>query len=106
MQIRALHNTVIVRRDKAAETTAAGVLVPEMGRERPAMGTILAVGPGRTAEMTGTFVATEVKAGQRVVFPKYAGTPVPGLEDGLAMSERDLIMVLDEGDEIGVSAGG
>lgn len=101
MQIKALHNNVVIRRNKAADVTPQGVALPDTGKERPVRGTIVAVGPGRVSELTGQLVPTETTVGQRVLFPQFAGSAVPGMPDVLVMSERDLLLVLDEGEEVG-----
>ena len=88
--IRPLGDKVLVQRLKAAEKSAGGIVLPDSAKEKPAEGTIVAVGDGRLME-DGKRKAFTVKKGDRILFTPYAGTD--GKWDGeeyLIMSEDDI----------------
>ena len=95
MQIRPLHDRVIVKRLESERTTAAGIVIPDSAGEKPDQGEVLAVGPGRRDE-TGKLVPMDVKVGDRVLFGKYSGqtVKVEG-EELLVMREEDIMGVLE-----------
>jgi chaperonin GroES len=70
MKIKPLADRVLIKPDPAEEKTAAGLFIPETAKEKPLAGTVVAAGPG-TSE-----VKMEVKAGDKVLYGKYAGTEV------------------------------
>jgi chaperonin GroES len=81
---------VIIKADDEIEQTAAGIIIPETARERPQFGTVLQVGPK---------VTEDVKVGDRVVYGKNAGVPLLiGNVQFFVMQERELFMVLDQGE--------
>lgn len=86
-----LFDRVLVRPEKKAEErSAGGILIPDVGKERPRRGEVLAVGPGRVID--GRLVATQVRPGQRVVFGKYSGGDLKlGGEDLLVMREDEIL---------------
>jgi chaperonin GroES len=87
---------VMVERDRAAASTAGGIVLPERGRNKPARGTVLAVGPGRRIA-DGSHAPVQVKAGDTIAFLDHAGDEFK--LDGrrvLLMSEADVLAVLSE----------
>ena len=94
MNIRPLHDRVIVKRVEAERTTASGIVIPDSAGEKPDQGEVLAVGPGKRDD-NGKQVALDVKVGDRVLFGKYAGqaVKVDGLEV-LVMREEDIMGVV------------
>ena len=96
MNVRPLHERVLVKRNDEPEKTASGLLyLPESAKEKPAEGTILAVGAGRVKE-DGSVIPLQVKAGDRIVFGKYAGTEVKvDDEDLIVMREDDIMGVIE-----------
>lgn len=96
VKIRPLADRVIVEPVEQEETIAGGMLVlPETAKEKPQQGNVLAVGPGRQDE-DGDRIAMDVKAGDRVLFAKYAGTEIK--LDGkklLILKESDILGVLE-----------
>jgi chaperonin GroES len=86
---------VVVRRDKAETETKQGIHIVETAVEKPLTGVVLSAGPGRVCDINGHLVPMSVKAGDRVVFRKYVGTPSPGEEDVVVMGERDLLAVIE-----------
>ena len=71
MQIRPLHDRVIIKRLEAETTTAFGIVIPDTAGEKPDQGEVIAVGPGKRDE-AGRLVAMDVKVGDRVLFGKYS----------------------------------
>jgi chaperonin GroES len=95
MNIRPLHDRVIVKRLDSERTTASGIVIPEAAAEKPDQGEVIAVGPGKRDE-SGKLIAMDVKVGQRVVFGKYAGQAIK--VDGkevLVMREEDIMGVIE-----------
>ena len=94
MNIRPLHDRVIVRRVEEEKTSAGGIIIPDAAAEKPEQGEILAVGNGKPLDDGGSR-ALEVKVGDKVLFGKYAGTGVKvGGEELLVMREDDLLAVI------------
>jgi chaperonin GroES len=96
MNLRPLHDRVIVKRLDQETKTASGIVIPDAAAEKPDQGEILAVGPGKRDDK-GSLVALDVKIGDRVLFGKYAGqtVKVDGLEL-LVMREEDLMAVVNK----------
>ena len=95
MNIRPLHDRVIVKRLDNERKTASGIVIPESAAEKPDQGEILAVGPGKRDD-SGKLIAMDVKVGQRVLFGKYAGQTVKiDGEEVLVMREEDIMGVIE-----------
>jgi chaperonin GroES len=96
MSIRPLSDRVLVKRLEAEEqTSAGGIIIPETAKEKPQEGKVIAVGPGKMLE-DGKVQPMNVKADDRVLFGKYAGTEVKiDNEDYLIMREDDILGVLE-----------
>ncbi len=95
MNIRPLHDRVIVRRTEEEKTTASGLIIPDSATEKPSKGEIVAAGNGRVND-SGDTVALDVKVGDQVLFGQYAGTEVK--VDGealLVMREEDIVAVIE-----------
>ncbi|MDW7650392.1 MAG: co-chaperone GroES [Bacillota bacterium] len=75
MNIKPLSDRVVIKVLEAEEATASGIVLPDKAKEKPQEGEVIAVGSGRILE-NGTRVEMDVKAGDRVLFSKYAGTEV------------------------------
>lgn len=75
MQIRPLHDRVIVKRLEVERTTASGIVIPDNAGEKPDQGEVVAVGPGKRDE-AGKLLPMDVKVGDRVLFGKYSGQTV------------------------------
>ena len=96
MNIRPLHDRVIVKRVEAERTTASGIVIPDSATEKPDQGEVLAVGPGKRNDQ-GVQVALDVKVGDRVLFGKYSGQTVKVAGDELlVMKEDDLYAVVEK----------
>ena len=95
MNIRPLHDRVIVRRKEEERTTAAGIVIPDTAAEKPIQGEVIAVGKGKALD-NGEVRALDVKVGDTVLFGKYSGTEVKVEgEDLLVMREEDIMGVIE-----------
>jgi chaperonin GroES len=94
MQVRPLHDRVLVKRFNEEERTKGGLFIPDTAKEKPIQGEIIAVGQGRIGE-DGKVRPLDVKKGDRVLFGKYAGTEIKiEGEEFLMMREEDILGVL------------
>jgi chaperonin GroES len=96
MDIKPLHDRVVVRRLDEDERTPGGVIIPDTAKEKPMQGEVVAVGPGARDE-SGSRIAMDVKAGDRILFGKWSGTEVKlGGEELLIMKESDIMGIIGE----------
>jgi chaperonin GroES len=94
MKLSPLHDRVLVKRVDQEEKTAGGIIIPDTAQEKPMEGEIVSAGSGARRE-DGTVVPLDVKAGDRILFGKWAGTEVKiDGEDLLIMKESDLLGVI------------
>lgn len=95
MKVRPLQDRVLVQRLEEEETTKGGIIIPDTAKEKPQQGKVVAVGKGKVLE-NGTRVELDLKAGDTVLFGKYAGTEikVEG-EEYLIMREDDILGVFE-----------
>jgi chaperonin GroES len=96
LKLKPLHDRVIVEPIEQEEMTAGGIILPETAKEKPQEGNVLAVGPGGRDEKTGSRIAMDVKAGDKVLFAKYSGTEIK--MDGkklLILRESDLLAIVE-----------
>jgi chaperonin GroES len=94
LNIKPLGDRVVVEAAAAEEKTASGIFIPDTAKEKPQVGTIVAVGPGRYAD-SGTLIAPTVKVGDKVLYGKYAGTETQYEgTDYLIMRESDIFAIL------------
>jgi len=95
MNIRPLHDRVVVRRLEEERTTAGGIVIPDSATEKPIQGKIIAVGKGKPLD-NGQVRAMDVKVGDRILFGKYSGTEVKlEGEEYLVMREDDIMGVIE-----------
>ncbi|MBK1718573.1 co-chaperone GroES [Thiocystis violacea] len=95
MNIRPLHDRVVVRRMEEERTTAGGIVIPDSATEKPIQGEIIAVGKGKILD-NGETRPLDVKVGDRVLFGKYSGTEVKlDGKEFLVMREEDLMGVVE-----------
>jgi chaperonin GroES len=89
LSVTPLHDRVIVKPAAAEEKTAGGIYIPDTAKEKPSKGTVVAAGPGKVDEpMT-------VKAGDNVLYGKYAGTEITiDGADLLIMRESDILAIV------------
>ena len=89
-----LHDRILVRRIEESETTRGGIIIPDTAKDKPQEGEVIAVGKGKSNE-EGKVFPLEVKAGDRVLFGKYAGTEIKiDGEDFVIMREEEVLGVL------------
>lgn len=95
MKIKPLNDRVLVTRVEEEQKTAGGIIIPDTAKEKPQEGKVVAVGPGKTNER-GERIPLAVKAGDRILFGKYAGTEIKidGVEQ-IFMREDDILAVLN-----------
>ncbi len=95
MNIRPLHDRVILKRMEEETTSAGGIVIPDSAAEKPQRGEIIAAGTGKRLE-NGDLLAMEVKVGDTVLFGKYSGTEIKELGEGmLVMREEDIMGVIE-----------
>ncbi len=94
MNIRPLHDRVIVKRLEEETTTAGGIVLPGSAAEKPSQGMVLAIGSGKQLD-NGQVRALDVKVGDKVLFGKYAGNEVKvDGEEVIVMREEDIMGIL------------
>lgn len=95
MNIRPLHDRVIVKRVEEDTVSPGGIVIPDSAAEKPIEGEIIAVGNGKLLE-NGELRALDLKKGDKVLFGKYSGTEVKvGGEDLLVLREDDIMGVIE-----------
>jgi chaperonin GroES len=96
MNIRPLHDRLIVKRFEEEERTKGGIIIPDNAKEKPQQGEVIAVGNGKVLE-DGKKLPLEVKKGDRVLFGKYSGSEIKidGVEY-LMMREEDILGVIEK----------
>ena len=94
MNIRPLHDRVVVKRLETQEQVRGGIIIPDTAKEKPQEGEVLAVGPGRIDDK-GNRVPVDVKVGDRVIYSKYGGTEIKHSgKEYLILSARDVLAVI------------
>ena len=95
MNIRPLHDRIVVRRVEDERTSPGGIVIPDSATEKPMQGEVLAVGNGKMLE-NGEQRALDVKVGDKVLFGKYSGTEVKvDGEEVLMMREDDIMGIIE-----------
>jgi len=95
MNIRPLHDRVIVHRLDEGEQQIGGIIIPDTAKEKPQQGSIIAAGNGK-ANGSGKRVPLDVKAGDRILFGKYAGQEITlGGKEYFIMKEDDVLAVIE-----------
>jgi chaperonin GroES len=96
MNLKPLHDRLIVRPAAPEEVTKGGIILPDTAKEKPQQGEVLAVGPGKYDE-AGKLQPVGVKVGDTVLYGKYSGTEV-SLEgdDVLIMRESDVFAIVEK----------
>jgi chaperonin GroES len=95
MKVRPLRDRLIVRRLEEEQKTKGGIIIPDTAKEKPLSGEVLAVGSGKVLE-DGKVLPLDLKAGDQVLFGKYAGTEISvDGEDLLMLKEEDILGVLN-----------
>jgi chaperonin GroES len=95
VNIRPLHDRILVRRMKEEEKTAGGIIIPDTAKEKPQKGEVVATGNGRVTD-DGKTRPMEVKKGDQVLFSKYAGTDLKlGADEYLMITETDVLGIFN-----------
>ena len=95
MKIKPLNDRILVKRLEEESKTKGGIIIPDSAKEKPAQGEVVAVGDGKLGD-DGKRIALQVKAGDRVLFAKYAGTEVKiEDEEHLVMREDDVLGIIE-----------
>jgi chaperonin GroES len=94
-KLRPLGDRVVVQPSAREEMTKSGIVIPDTAKEKPQEGTIIAAGPGRILD-DGKRESMDVKAGDKVLYSKYAGTEfkIEG-EDLLIVSQKDILAIVE-----------
>ncbi|MBC8519689.1 MAG: co-chaperone GroES [Gammaproteobacteria bacterium] len=95
MNLRPLHDRVVVRRMEEERMSAGGIVIPDSATEKPSRGEIVAAGNGKVAD-NGSRQEMDVKVGDTVLFGKFAGTEIKvDGEELLVMNESDIMAVIE-----------
>ena len=96
MAIKPLYDRVLLKRVDPAETVKGGIIIPDTAKEKPMEGEVVAVGPGKQNE-DGKRATMDVKAGDRILFGKYAGTEIKiDDQDFVIMREEEILAVFEK----------
>jgi chaperonin GroES len=94
MKARPLHDRVFLKRIEEKEAVKGGIIIPDTAKEKPMEGEVISVGPGKIME-DGKRSPMDLKAGDRVLFGKYAGTEIKiDDEEYVIMREEEILAVL------------
>ena len=94
-KFRPLHDRLLVQRLDEEEKTRGGIIIPDTAKEKPQQGRVLAVGPGRRDDK-GELLPLDVRAGDKVLFAKYAGTEIKiDGEDRVILREEDVLAIVE-----------
>jgi chaperonin GroES len=96
MNLRPLHDRVVVRRTEEERMSAGGIVIPDSATEKPSRGEIVAAGHGKIAD-SGERLTMDVKVGDTVLFGKFAGTEIKVDGEELIVMKEDDIMAVIEG---------
>ena len=95
MTVRPLHDRLIVQRIDEGEQNVGGIIIPDSAKEKPQQGTVIAAGKGKVND-DGKRVPLDLKAGDRILFGKYAGQEIKlGGEEYFIMKEDDVLAVIE-----------
>ncbi len=95
MKLRPLQDRILVKRVEQESMTKGGIIIPDSAKEKPAEGKVVAVGNGKMGE-DGKRITPDIKAGDRILFGKYAGTEVKiDGEEHLIMREDDVLGIIE-----------
>jgi chaperonin GroES len=95
MKVRPLHDRVLIKRLEEEKAVKGGIIIPDTAREKPMEGKVVAVGPGKMTD-DGKRAPLDVKAGDRILFGKYAGTEIKVDEqDYVIMREEEILAVFE-----------
>ena len=94
MNVKPLSDRIVVKPEAAEEKTASGIILPDTAQEKPQMGKVMAVGPGKSSD-SGELIKMSLKKGDRVLYGKYWGSEITfDGDDVLFMRESDILATL------------
>ena len=99
MNVRPLHDRIIVSRIEEGEQKVGGIIIPDSAKEKPQQGKVIAAGAGKTKD-DGKRQPLDVKAGDTILFGKYSGQEIKlDGEEYLIMREDEVLAVIDDADK-------
>ena len=94
MNVKPLSDRIVVKPEPAEGKTASGIILPDTAQEKPQIGTVLAVGPGKSSD-SGDLITMALNKGDKVLYGKYSGTEITvDGDDVLIMRESDILATL------------
>jgi chaperonin GroES len=98
MNVKPLHDRILIQRLEEGEQKVGGIIIPDTAKERPQQGTVIAAGTGKVKD-DGTRQLPDVKAGDRILFGKYSGQEIKlDGEEYLIMREDEVLGVIEGAD--------
>jgi chaperonin GroES len=95
MNVRPLHDRIVIKRIEEKETVKGGIIIPDSAKEKPQEGEVIAVGHGKKTDK-GEVIALDVKVGDRILFGKYSGTEIKlDNEEYLIIREDEVLGVIE-----------
>lgn len=95
MKLNPIRDRILVRPIEEDTVTKSGIVIPDNAQEKPSRGLVIAAGTGRLLD-NGTIVPLIVKAGDTVLYGKYAGTGVKlGNEEHIVLKEDDVLAIVE-----------
>ena len=95
MNVRPLHDKILIKRIDAPQMTKGGIVIPDTVKEKPQEGKVIATGKGRILE-DGKVVPLAVKKGDRILFGKYGGTEIKiEGEDYIILDENEVLAIIE-----------
>src|SRR2546426_11194228 len=96
MNVRPLHDRIIIQRLEEGEQKVGGIIIPDTAKEKPQQGKVIAAGAGKVKD-DGTRQRPDVKAGDRILFGKYSGQEIKlDGEDYLIVREDDVLAIIED----------
>lgn len=96
MKLRPLEDGVVIKQLEAEEKTAGGIILPDTAKEKPQMGKVTAIGPGKTLD-SGKVAKMTIKKGDEVIYPKYLGNDVEiEGEKYIVCKESDILGIIEK----------
>jgi chaperonin GroES len=96
MNVRPLHDRILIKRIEEKETVKGGIIIPDTAKEKPQEGKVIAVGPGKVND-EGKKITLDVKAGDKVLFGKYSGNEIKiDNVEHLIMREDDILAIIEK----------
>jgi len=95
MNVRPLHDRIVIKRIEEKETVKGGIIIPDTAKEKPQEGEVIAVGHGKKTDK-GEVIALDVKVGDRILFGKYSGTEIKlDNQEYLIIREDEVLGVIE-----------